>query len=295
LVLVKRLSKSVVNDNDNIGKDSLFGLLICLVVLFMKIQEGSYVLLFHTQSKKWLTKVTLDKKFHTHLGIIDVASVIGMDYGSSILTTEGKTIYLVEPTIYDFVMKSKRSTQIVYPKDLGLIAARTGLKNGSRVLEVGTGSGALTTFMASIVKPNGHIYTFDINEDFLATARQNLEKAGMIEYVTMHHRDVHIGISLSDIDVAVVDLGDPWSVLKEVHQVLKGSGSFVAICPTMNQLEKTSMELKQNGYIDIESIELMIRNIEAREGMTRPSMRMIGHTTYLIFARKVSIESLRAS
>jgi tRNA (adenine57-N1/adenine58-N1)-methyltransferase len=113
----------------------------------------------------------------------------------------------------------------------------------------------------------------------------------MIEYVTMYHRDVHSGISLSDIDVAIVDLGDPWSVLKEVHQALKGSGSFVAICPTMNQLEKTSMELKHNGYIDIESIELMIRNIEAREGMTRPSMRMIGHTTYLIFARKVSVES----
>jgi tRNA (adenine57-N1/adenine58-N1)-methyltransferase catalytic subunit len=252
----------------------------------MKIQEGSHVLLFHTQSKKWLTKVSLEKKFHTHLGIIDISSIIGMEYGSSIMTTEGKKIYLAEPTVYDFVMKSKRSTQIVYPKDLGFIAARTGLKNGSRVLEVGTGSGALTTFMASIVKPNGHIYTFDINEDFLMTARQNLEKAGMIEYVTMHHNDVHNGISLRDIDIAVVDLGDPWSVLKEAYQALKGSGSFVAICPTMNQLEKTSMELKQNGYIDVESIELMIRNIEAREGMTRPSMRMIGHTTYLIFARK---------
>jgi tRNA (adenine57-N1/adenine58-N1)-methyltransferase len=258
----------------------------------MKIQQDSYVLLFYSQSKKWLTKVTLEKKFHTHLGVVDVNSVIGMDYGSSILTTEGKKIYLLEPTIYDYVMKSKRSTQIVYPKDLGFIAARTGLKNGSRVLEVGTGSAALTTFMASIVKPNGHVYTFDINENFLAIARQNLEKAGMSEYVTIHNIDVRGGISLTDIDIAIVDLGDPWSVLKEVHQALKGSGSFAAICPTMNQLEKTSTELKQNGYVDVESTELMIRNIEAREGMTRPSMRMIGHTTYLIFARKVSIESV---
>jgi tRNA (adenine57-N1/adenine58-N1)-methyltransferase len=252
----------------------------------MKIQEGSYVLLFHTQSKKWLTKVTLEKKFHTHLGIIDISSIIGMDYGSSIITTEGKTVYLAEPTAYDFVMKSKRSTQIVYPKDLGFIAARTGLKNGSRVLEVGTGSGALTTFMAGIVKPEGHIYTFDINKDFLTTARQNLEKAGMIEHVTMHHHNVHDGIPLKNMDIAVVDLGDPWTVLSEVYETLKGSGSFVAICPTINQLEKTSMALKENSYIDIESVELMIRNIEAREGMTRPSMRMIGHTTYLIFARK---------
>jgi tRNA (adenine57-N1/adenine58-N1)-methyltransferase catalytic subunit len=252
----------------------------------MKIQEGSYVLLFHTQSKKWLTKVSLEKKFHTHLGIIDISSIVGMDYGSSIITTEGKTVYLAEPTAYDFVMKSKRSTQIVYPKDLGFIAARTGLKNGSTVLEVGTGSGALTTFMAGIVKPTGHVYTFDINKDFLATARQNLEKAGIIEYVTMYDHNVHDGITLKDIDIAVVDLGDPWTVISKVHEALKGSGSFVAICPTMNQLEKTSMALKENRFIDIESVELLIRNIEAREGMTRPSMRMIGHTTYLIFARK---------
>ena len=252
----------------------------------MKIQEGSYVLLFHTQSKKWLTKVTLEKKFHTHLGIIDISSIIGMDYGSSIITTEGKTVYLAEPTAYDFVMKSKRSTQIVYPKDLGFIAARTGLKNGTSVLEIGTGSAALTTFMASIAKPDGHIHTFDVNKDFLTTARQNLEKAGMIEYVTLHQHDVHDGIPLSNIDIGVVDLGDPWTVLQQVHEALKGSGSFVAICPTMNQLEKTAMALKEHNFIDIESVELIIRNIEAREGMTRPSMRMIGHTTYLIFARK---------
>jgi len=72
-----------------------------------------------------------------------------------------------------------------------------------------------------------------------------------------------------------------------VHDALKGSGAFVAICPTMNQIEKTATELKRAGYADIECIELLIRNMEAREGMTRPSMRMIGHTTYLVFARKV--------
>nr|MDQ4050627.1 tRNA methyltransferase [Thermoproteota archaeon] len=117
-----------------------------------KIEESSYVLLFHTPRKKWLTKVVSDKKFHTHLGIIDISSIIGMEYGSAIRTTEGKLIFLLDPTIHDFIMKSERRTQIVYPKDLGYIAARTGLKNGSKVLEVGTGSGALATFMASIVK-----------------------------------------------------------------------------------------------------------------------------------------------
>jgi tRNA (adenine57-N1/adenine58-N1)-methyltransferase len=252
-----------------------------------KIEESSYVLLFHTPRKKWLTKVAQDKKFHTHLGIIDVSSIIGMEYGSAIRTTEGKLIFLMEPTIHDFIMKSERKTQIVYPKDLGYIVARTGLKNGSKVLEVGTGSGALATFMASIVKPEGHIYSFDVNSDFMEMAKRNLEKAGMAEYVTMHQHDPHQGVDIRNVDVATVDLGDPWTVVDQVHDALKGGGAFVAICPTMNQIERTAAQLKKSGYADIDCVELMIRNMEAREGMTRPSMRMIGHTTYLVFARKV--------
>jgi tRNA (adenine57-N1/adenine58-N1)-methyltransferase catalytic subunit len=252
-----------------------------------KIEESSYVLLFHTPRKKWLTKVAQDKKFHTHLGIIDVSSIIGMEYGSAIRTTEGKLIFLMEPTIHDFIMKSERKTQIVYPKDLGYIVARTGLKNGSKVLEVGTGSGALATFMASIVKPEGHIYSFDVNYEFMEMAKRNLEKAGMAKYVTMHQHDPHQGVDIRNVDVATVDLGDPWTVVDQVHDALKGGGAFVAICPTMNQIERTAAQLKKSGYADIDCVELMIRNIEAREGMTRPSMRMIGHTTYLVFARKV--------
>ncbi len=252
-----------------------------------KIEESSYVLLFHTPRKKWLIRVAWDKKFHTHLGIIDLSSIIGMEYGSAIRTTEGKLIFLMEPTIHDFIMKSERKTQIVYPKDLGYIVARTGLKNGSKVLEVGTGSGALATFMASIVKPEGHIYTFDVNSEFMEIAKRNLEKAGMAQYVTMHQHDPHQGVDIRNVDVATVDLGDPWTVIDQVYDALKGGGAFVAICPTMNQIEKTAAQLKKSGYADIDCVELMIRNIEAREGMTRPSMRMIGHTTYLVFARKV--------
>lgn len=244
-------------------------------------------MLFHTSRKKWLAKVTRDKKLHTHLGIIDISATIGMEYGSAVRTTEGKLIFLIEPTIHDFIMKSERRTQIVYPKDLGYIAARTGLKNGSKVLEVGTGSGALATFMASIVKPDGHVYSFDVNPEFMEIAKRNLEKAGMSQYVTLNQHDPHQGVDIRDADVALVDLGDPWTVVDQVHDALKGSGAFVAICPTMNQIEKTATELKRAGYTDIDCVELMIRNIEAREGMTRPSMRMIGHTTYLVFARKV--------
>jgi tRNA (adenine57-N1/adenine58-N1)-methyltransferase catalytic subunit len=254
----------------------------------MKIVDGVYVLFFYQANKNWLTKIEKSKKLHTHIGIIDFDQILGLEFGSSIITSKQKRVYLMQPTIYDFVMKSERKTQIVYPKDLGYIAIRTGLKSGSNVLEIGTGSASLTTFFASLVEPSGHVFTYDVNEEFMEIACKNLKKSGMEKNVSMFKRDImKEGLQLTDIDIAIIDLGDPWNVLQIVHKCLNNSGSVAIICPTMNQLEKTSKHMNEVGFTDIESSELMIRNIEAREGKTRPSMRMIGHTTYLLFGRKV--------
>jgi tRNA (adenine57-N1/adenine58-N1)-methyltransferase len=253
----------------------------------VKITEGSFVLFFYNAEKKWLLRTEKGKKLHTHLGVIDVGSTIDLSFGSYIITNKDKKIYLLPPTIYDFVMKSQRTTQIVYPKDYGYIAARTGLKNGFRVLEIGTGSAALSTFMASIVMPQGHVYSFDVNDDFMTIAKKNLEKSGMDEFVTLSHYEVEKISALKDIDLVVIDLGDPWVYLDIIHPCMKNGSFVVCICPTMNQLEKLASQFFTSGYIDNECVETFIRKIEAREGKTRPNMRMIGHTTYIGFARKI--------
>ena len=255
-----------------------------------KIKQNNNVLFFYDDSKKWLMKVSRKQQFHTHVGIIDHKKVIGKEYGSAIKTNKGKIIYLLEPTVYDYVMKSQRSTQIVYPKDLGYIAARTGLQSGHTIVEIGTGSGSLTTFLASIVKPRGHVYTYDVDESFKAIARKNIEKAGISKYVTMEKLDIKNikKVPQTDVDMVVVDLGDPWTVVPQARKMLKGSGYFVAICPTMNQLEKLASALRENDFFDLEFTEQIVRTIEAREGKTRHSFRGIGHTTYVAFARKVT-------
>jgi len=255
-----------------------------------KIKQNDNVLFFFNDSKKWLMKVSRKQQFHTHVGIIDHKKVIGKEYGSAIKTNKGKIIYLFEPTIHDYVMKSQRSTQIVYPKDLGYIAARTGLQSGQKIVEIGTGSGSLTTFLASIVKPRGHVYTYDVDENFMAIARKNIEKAGMSKYVTMEKFDIKSAKKMpqKDADMVVVDLGDPWTVVPQARKMLKGSGYFVAICPTMNQLENLAAALWENDFFDMECTEQIVRTIEAREGKTRHSFRGIGHTTYVAFARKVT-------
>lgn len=253
-----------------------------------KIKANSYVLFFYNDSKKWLNKVAKDQSLHTHVGVIKHSDAIGKEFGSRIRTNKDKYVYLLEPTIHDFVMKSQHGTQIVYPKDLGYIAARAGVQSGQTVVEIGTGSGALTTFLASIVKPRGHVYTFDVEPKFMQIAEKNITRAGMIKYVTMENLNIKKAkkMPVSDADIAIIDLGDPWTVIPQVRKMLKGSGAVISICPTMNQLEKLTSSLVENEFTDIECSEHILRTIEAREGKTRHSFYGIGHTTYIAFARK---------
>ncbi|HJO31581.1 MAG TPA: tRNA (adenine-N1)-methyltransferase [Nitrosopumilus sp.] len=253
-----------------------------------KIKNNSPVLFYYNHSKKWLAKISKKESFHTHIGVIKHSDAIGKEYGSRLITNKDKYVYVLKPTMFDYVMKIQHGTQIVYPKDIGYIIARAGIGDGQKILEIGTGSGSLTSFVASVVKPRGHVYTFDVDENFMKIAEKNIKKAGMSKYVTQHNLDLKTAkkMPLSDMDVALIDLGDPWVVIPQVRKMLKGSGSIFAICPTMNQLEKLTMALVENEFTDIESTEHIIRTIEAREGKTRHSFQGIGHTTYLCFARK---------
>lgn len=257
-----------------------------------KIKQNSYVLFYYNQTKKWLIKVSKKEKFHTHIGIINHADAIGKEYGSRLVTNKDRYVYLLRPTTFDFIMRIQHGTQIVYPKDIGYIISRIGVQSGYKIVEIGTGSGSLTTYLASIVKPRGHVHTFDVDEKFIKIAQRNIQKAGMSKYVTIKNLDIKSTkkIPTTDADAVIVDLGDPWTVVPQARKILKGSGSFVAICPTMNQLEKLSGELVNNEFTDIESTEIILRNLDAREGKTRHSFMGIGHTTYLCFARKAYFE-----
>ena len=262
-----------------------------------KIKTGDLVLFFYNDSKKWLLKISKKEQFHSHIGIIKHADAVGKEFGSRLVTNKDKYVYLLKPTIHDYIMKMQHGTQIVYPKDLGYIAARTGLESGQKIIEIGTGSGSLTTFLASVVKPRGHVYTFDVEPKFMEIAEKNIKKAGMLKYVTLHNQNVKKSrkLPVTEADLVVIDLGDPWEVLPQARKMLKSSGSVVAICPTMNQLEKLSSAFVENEFTDIECTEHILRNIEARDGKTRHSYRGLGHTTYLAIARKVYFNKKRSS
>lgn len=249
------------------------------------------MLLYLDSERTWLIQLKEGvDTFHTHAGIVDLKKIPGMRYGDSVETTLNRRIVLLRPTILDFIMKSERRTQIVYPKDFSYISARSGLHSGDHVLECGTGSGALTTYFANIVAPGGYVSTFEAREDFFQIAGKNIDKAGMTPYVRMERGNLlESTVQEGFYDLAMLDIGDPWTLLDVVHRALKGSGFVFCICPTTNQLEQVAATM-ENKFADVECSEIMFRKMEARLGKTRPSMRMIGHTCYLASGRKVNLD-----
>ncbi|MDI6848111.1 MAG: tRNA (adenine-N1)-methyltransferase [Candidatus Bathyarchaeia archaeon] len=251
-----------------------------------KIREDDYVLFYLSQRKTYMVKVEKGKTFHTHKGFIKFDDLIGKEYGSKILSSLGVEFVALKPLLRDYIIKSMRKTQITYPKDIALIVMFSGIGPGSRVVEAGTGTGALTTALAHFVKSNGRVYSYEIREEFLKTARKNLKRAGLIDFVELKNKDVSVGIDESDVDAVILDLATPWLIVSHAYAALKPCGTIVSFSPTIDQVVKTVEALKENNFVDIETVECLMRRMQTERGKTRPQTLMTGHTGYITFARK---------
>jgi len=244
------------------------------------------VLLLSPDEKTFLLRIREKRVFGTHLGGINLEDAVGKKYGEVIYSSSGKPFILLEPTLEDRVMKVRRFTQIIYPKDAAIIIFKTGLRDGMRVIECGAGSGALTIALANAVAPTGRVYAYDRDEKFLKNAKKNVEEAGLSELVEFKLREVSEGFDEEDVDVVILDLPSPWEGIPAASRAIRGGGRIASISPTYNQVERTVESLEENGFVLIETVEVLLRHIRVSTGKTRPFDRMIGHTGFLTFGRK---------
>lgn len=251
-----------------------------------RIREGDRILLFWDQRRQWLLDVDKDRQFHTHKGVVKLAETVGKRYGDTVRSSLGLTFLILRPTTYDFLSHLARPTQIMYPKDVGLVILRLGLSSGKVVIEAGTGSGAMTLAMASAVKPNGCVYSYEIRSSFLEFARRSLRRAGLDDYVTLKQGDAKEGFEEREVDAVLIDLGEPWAVIPHAWEALRGGAPLASFSPTVNQVERTVVSLR-GRFANIQSYECLLREIRAEEGKTRPATVTIGHTGYLTFANKI--------
>jgi tRNA (adenine57-N1/adenine58-N1)-methyltransferase len=250
------------------------------------ISEGDDIFLYLDRKRTYLVRVEAEKSFHTHKGYIQLGDLIGKEYGTRIVSSMDTEFVALKPTLRDHIFKTSRRTQISYPKDISLIIMYSGIGPGSRVVEAGTGTGALTSAIAHYIKPSGRVYTYEVRQEFQKNAKKNLERAGLLDYVELKEGDVTEGIEEKDADAVILDLATPWLVVPHAYIALKGSGVLVSFSPTIDQVVKVVEALTEYGFVCVETVETLMRFMQVERGKTRPQTVMTGHTGYLTFARK---------
>lgn len=253
-----------------------------------EIADGDFVLLVLERRKTYMVKVEAGKTFHTHKGYVKLDDLIGRDFGEIFQSSLGVQFTVLKPMLTDYIMKSSRNTQITYPKDAALIVMLSGIGPGSRVIESGTGTGALTTALAHYVGPNGRVFTYELRQEFQKNAEKNLRRSNLLDYVELKSGDITQGIEERDADAVILDLAVPWLVVPHAYMALKPSGTLVSFSPTIDQVVKTTEALRENGFILIETIECIMRAMQVERGKTRPQTLMTGHTGYITSSRKAT-------
>ena len=162
---------------------------------------------------------------------------------------------------------------------------RLGVGNGRTVIEAGSGSGGLTVALSWFSGPEGHVHTYEAREEFHKLARRNLEWAGVGQNVTLYHRDIAEGFTVTGADALFLDVRTPWEYLDHVVKAVKPGASLGFLLPTVDQVGKLLLGLEQGPFDDPEVCEILLRRWKPIADRLRPEDRMIAHTGFLIFCR----------
>ena len=245
------------------------------------------VLLLTGGGKRHLLRLQPGRLFHSNLGKVQHDELIDLPYGTTVFSHLGHAMLLLEPSLDDRMTRIKRNTQIIFPKDASMVVRRLNLRAGSRVVEAGTGSGALTIALAWAVAPGGRVYSYEIREDHIQVARSNLEKMGLLQHVDLHAASILDGFKQTDVDALVLDLRTPWIFLEQARRALRPGGFFVSLVPTTNQVGELLHGLEESCFADIAVEEVLVRAYKPVPDRLRPDDTMVGHTVFMISARPV--------
>jgi tRNA (adenine57-N1/adenine58-N1)-methyltransferase len=247
---------------------------------------GDYVLLVDTKRRRHLVTLKVGGEFHLHTGIVRHDELIGSDEGMTVRTTLGARLIALRPTLSEYVLEMPRGAQVIYPKDLGPILMLADIHPGARVLESGVGSGALTMALLRAVGPSGEVIGYEIREDFAARARSNIEGfLGSEIPFTLEIRDSYEGIEHYDLDRIVLDLPEPWRIVKHAEHALRPGGILLAYLPTIGQVSRLREELETSAFGMAQSLEVLQRTWHVEGQSVRPDHRMVAHTGFLTHAR----------
>lgn len=259
------------------------------------MEEGDLILLLDSKKKKYLISLKKEEIFEFHKGKIFHDEILKKEIGERILSSKGEEILILKPTLRDFVLKKlKRISQIIYPKDVGQILVLGDIFPEAKVLECGTGSGALTLYLIRAVGEKGKIISIDERKEMIEIAKENIEKFYQKKIEEIKNLILKVqnlkDLEEKDFDRVILDLVDPWNYLSKVKEILKPGGILVCWLPTVlqifNLIEEVEKKFKEN--FELEGIfETLQREWQKREKSLRPKDKMVAHTGFLILFRKL--------
>jgi tRNA (adenine57-N1/adenine58-N1)-methyltransferase catalytic subunit len=246
---------------------------------------GDRVLLIDHKRRRYLVTLKAGAQFHSHAGYLDHDAIIGAAEGSTVRSTKGSPYLTLRPTLTDFVLKMPRGAQVIYPKDLGPMLMLADVFPGAKVLESGIGSGALSM---ALLRAGAIVTGYELRDDFANRAQANVESFLGDEAMGRYHvelRDCYHGIDAVDLDRVVLDLPEPWQVVKHAEQALRRGGILVAYTPSIVQAMQLRETLAASSFDLAETMEVLQRTWHIEGQAVRPDHRMVAHTGFLTHAR----------
>ena len=257
-------------------------------------QYGDRVQLTDAKRRHYTLVLEEGVKFHSHRGIIEHSQIVGMDEGSVVTSTLGSDFLLFRHLMVDHVLSMPRGAAVIYPKDSAQILVEGDIFMGARVLEAGAGSGALSMTLLRAVGPEGHIFSYEIREDHLEFAENNVEEYFGSKPEWWSPRLGDLGdVTVDDlggpVDRIVLDMLEPWEHLETVRDLLIPGGVFMTYVATVPQLMKVMEGLRElKCFTEPRAWESLVREWKVEGLATRPEHRMNAHTAFLIWTRRLA-------
>ena len=257
-------------------------------------QYGDRVQLTDAKRRHYTLVLEEGVKFHSHRGIIEHSQIVGMDEGSVVTSTLGSDFLLFRHLMVDHVLSMPRGAAVIYPKDSAQILVEGDIFMGARVLEAGAGSGALSMTLLRAVGPEGHVFSYEIREDHLEFAENNVEEYFGSKPEWWSPRlgdlgDVTVDVLGGPVDRIVLDMLEPWEHLETVRDLLIPGGVFMTYVATVPQLMKVMEGLRElKCFTEPRAWESLVREWKVEGLATRPEHRMNAHTAFLIWTRRLA-------
>ncbi len=224
-----------------------------------------------------------DRDFHCREGMIPKDTIIK---GGIFQAKSGVTFHIFDASFADFFARIKRRAQIVLPKDIGTIITEAGITRKSIVIDAGTGSGALSSFLSLYAKK---VYTFDNRKEHIDVAVENFAFLGLKNIIVKELDIYEKNVPVKNADLVTLDLTEPWRTVPHIEKAMKPGAFLIAYNPQISQAIALVNSLKENKkFIVTKVLENMQREWEIDGHISRPRFNQIAHTGFLTVARKLT-------